>query len=135
MVWLDIAEENGSGFYLDIRGIEPRRVRGNAVFAVSGVLGDGRDEVEVLVEVGHEVEVLFVDEWLRKGLGGLFARVNREELVSALAESITGISFCIEGLPALEGRPWQRVGGYRSRPSRTLPSQCHAGQMDLPLVV
>lgn len=137
MIWLDMTEENGSALYLDIRGIEPRRRRGETVFAISGVLGDGRDEAEVLLDVGSGVEVVFVDEWLGEGrLEGLLARVSREELVRALAESAAGIAFCIESFPAPEGRPRQRVRGFRAD-GRWLPvrPQPYGDQLELPLTV
>jgi hypothetical protein len=137
MIWLDMMEENGSAFYLDIRGIEPRRRRGETLYAISGVLGDGRNEAEVLLDVGSEVEVVFVDEWLSKGrLRGLFSRVNRDELVRALVESAAGIAFCIESLPALEGRPRQQVRGYRAD-GHWLPvrPQSYVEQLELPLIV
>lgn len=137
MVWLDVAEENGNGIYLDIRGIEPRRRRGETVYAIAGVLGDGQAESEVLVEVGQEVEVTFVDEWLGKGrLRDLFARVSREALVEALAESAVGMSFCLECFPSLEGKPRQRVSGYRAD-NRWLPvrSLLYGEQLELPLTV
>jgi hypothetical protein len=105
MIWLDMTEENGRGLYLDIRGIEPRRLRGDTVFTISGVLGDGQDEADVLLDVGNEVEVVFVDDWLSKvRQGGLFSRVSREDLVGALVERAAGMSFCIESFPALEGQ-------------------------------
>jgi len=137
MIWLDMTEENGRGLYLDIRGIEPRRLRGDTVFTISGVLGDGQDEADVLLDVGNEVEVVFVDDWLSKvRQGGLFARVSREELMRALTERAAGMSFCIENFPALEGRPKQRVRGYRSggqwMPVRP-PTYCE--QLELPLGV
>jgi len=137
MIWLDMTEENGSAFYLDIRGIEPRRRRGETLYAISGVLGDGRNEAEVLVDVGSEVEVVFVDEWLNKGrLRDLFSRVSREELVSALVESAAGISFCIESFPALEGKSRQKVRGYRTD-GHWLPvrPQSYVEQLELPLIV
>jgi hypothetical protein len=137
MIWLDMTEENGRGLYLDIRGIEPRRLRGDTVFTISGVLGDGQDEADILLEVGNEVAVVFLDEWLGKvGQGGLFARVSREELVGALVESTSGMSFCIDSFPALEGKPRQQVRGYRSN-GHWLPVRppSYGEQMELPLEV
>lgn len=137
MIWLDMMEENGSAFYLDIRGIEPRRRRGETLYAISGVLGDGRNEAEVLLDVGAEVEVVFVDEWLNSGrLRSLFAEVSREELVRALAESAADIAFCIESFPVPEGRSRQRVRGYRAD-GRWLPvrPQVYGDQLELPLTV
>lgn len=137
MIWLDMTEENGRGMYLDIRGIETRRRRGDTVFTIAGVLGDGQDEAEVLLEVGDEVEVVFVDEWLGKvRQAGLFARVNREEMVRALIKGTSGMSFCIDSFPALHGKPRQQVRGYRSN-GRWLPVRppSYAEQLELPLAV
>jgi hypothetical protein len=137
MIWLDMTEENGSGLYLDIRGIEPRRSSGDTVFAISGVLGDGQDEADVLLEVGDEVAVVFVDEWLGKlRQGGLFARVSREDLMKALAERASEMSFCIESFPALNGKPRQQVRGYRSN-GQWLPVRppSYGAQLELPLEI
>lgn len=137
MIWLDMTEENGSGLYLDIRGIEPRRLRGDTVFTVSGVLGDGQDEADVLLDIGKEVEVVFVDDWLSKVRpGGLFARVSREDLVGALVEKVVGMSFCVESFPALEGKPRQQVRGYRSGgPWLPVRPPSYSDQLELPLWV
>ena len=137
MIWLDVTEESGNGIYFDIRGIETRRHGGETVFAIGGVLGDGQAESEILVEVGQGVEIVFVDEWLgRDRVHDLFARVGREELVSALSESAAGMSFCLECFPTLEGRSRERVSGYRSD-RRWLPVRSHSydEQMELPLGV
>jgi hypothetical protein len=137
MIWLDMTEENGRGLYLDIRGIETRRRRGETVFTISGVLGDGQDEAEVLLEVGNEVEVVFVDEWLSNvRQAGLFARVNREEMVRALIKGTSGMSFCIDCFPALQGKPRQQVRGYRSN-GHWLPVRppSYGDQLELPLAV
>jgi hypothetical protein len=53
MIWLDMTAENGRTLYLDIRSIESRRLHGDTVFAISGILGDGQDEAEVLMDIGQ----------------------------------------------------------------------------------
>ncbi len=137
MIWLDMTAENGRTLYLDIRSIESRRLHGDTVFAISGILGDGQDEAEVLMDVGRQVEVIFVDEWLNNGRHlGLFARVDRDELVRVLIESASRMSFCIESFPVREGKSRQRVKGYRSE-GHWLPVRgySYGEQMALPLVV
>ncbi len=137
MIWLDLIEENGNGIYLDIRGIESRRRDDETSFAITGLLGDGRTETEVLVEVGAGVEVTFIDEWLDAGrLRELFSAVDREALLAALTERAAGMSFCLESFPSLEGRPRQRVSGYRSG-SQWLPLRpnSYGEQLELPLTV
>jgi len=137
MVWLDLIEENGSGIYLDIRHIESRGRGEGTTFAISGVLGDGRAEAEVLVEVEEAVEVTFVDEWLDTGrLHDLFSMVDREALLTAVAARAGEMSFCLESFPSLEGRPRQRVSGYRAG-SHWLPVRPggYGEQLELPLTV
>jgi len=95
-------------------------------------------EAEVLVEVGSDVEVTFVDEWLNVGrLRDLFARTGREALVSALIDSASSMSFCVESFPAPAGKPRQRVSGYRAERQRWLPvrPQSPGEQLELPLIV
>jgi hypothetical protein len=129
MIWLDLTDDEGRGCYLDVRGIEARHRRGETLFAISGVLGDGVEEAEVLVEVGPQVEVTFLDDVFP-------GRLEPEALRCALAEAVAAMAFCIESFPSLEERPRQRVTGYRAE-GHWLPlrPQRYGEQLELPLVV
>lgn len=137
MVWLNLTDEKGSSLYLDIRGIEPRGRKGEAVYAITGVLGDGLFETEVLVEVGAQVEVTFIGDalscWRQPEL---LRQVDGEALAAALAETVAGLAFCLESFPSLEGRPRQRVTGYRTGGHwlKLRPHQ-YEEQLELPLTV
>lgn len=137
MIWLDICEENGRTLYLDIHGIEPRHQCNETTFVLSAVLGDGLDETEVLIEIGRQVDVTFVDEWLYNGRhGNLPTRVDREALLKVLVEMVASMSFCAEGLPACSGIQRQRVREYRTEDHwlAVRPHTCR-GQLELPLLV
>jgi hypothetical protein len=64
MVWLDVMGNNGSVLYFVTDRVERRRGHGATGFAVTGIVGDGQYEGEVLVEVGAEVAVTYLDAWL-----------------------------------------------------------------------
>ncbi|BCR05242.1 hypothetical protein DESUT3_23110 [Desulfuromonas versatilis] len=121
MVWLNMMAENGSGLYLDIHGIEPRGVAGGTVIAVSGTVGDGRYEGEVLVEVGARTGVTFADEWLDgASLREFFGNAARGELETALTEAVAGLSLAEKVRLLTEGA---EEAGERSqqRPHRDVP--------------
>lgn len=137
MIWLDICDENGRTLYLDIRSIEPRQHRNKMKFALSGVLGDGLDETDVLIEIGQQVEVIFVDEWLHSGRhSDLFSRVDRDALLKVLIDRTASMSFCIESLAACAEAPRQRITEYRTE-GHWHPVRPHAyrEQAELPLLV
>lgn len=137
MIWLDISEENGRVLYLDIRGIEPRHRGNETIFSLTGVLGDGLDETEILIEIGRLVEVTFVDEWLHNGRhSDLLSRLDQEELKKVLVEQAAAMSFRVEDMPAWAGIPRQRVREYRTE-LHWLPVRPHPyrEQLELPLLV
>ncbi|HEX9873661.1 MAG TPA: hypothetical protein VGA43_04790 [Deferrimonas sp.] len=114
MVWFNRAEAKGRGLYLDIHHAETRRNGRETVFALSGTLGDGGFEGEVLVELGSRVEVTFADAWLDPGsLELFFARVPREAVEEGVAEALHSIRFCLADFPALTGVVRNAVVGYR----------------------
>ncbi len=84
MVWLNAANENGSGLYLNIHRIEERA---GSLFALHGTVGDGYYEGEVVIEVGEGTDITFADDWLdRSALNEFFGHVDRADVESALAE-------------------------------------------------
>lgn len=132
MVWLNAADENGNGLYLNIHRIEQRE---GAAFALHGTMGDGFYEGEVLVEVAVGVKVTFADEWLdRRTLEEFFLRVPRSEVEGAVAEKAAGMFFCVDNFPSIENRPRREVVSFRSE-GRSYPVRpLREEQMELPMV-
>ncbi|HKL49375.1 MAG TPA: hypothetical protein VJ882_06960 [Desulfuromonadales bacterium] len=84
MIYLCNSEQDNLAVYLDVHAMK-RQERG---FALSGTLGDGHYEGDVMVEVGLDVDITFADLWLnRTGLQTFFDRVDRNMVESALAEA------------------------------------------------
>jgi len=137
MIWLQTEEHNGNALYLDIHRVEQRQQGGRVCFTVSGMLGDGLDEGEVLVEIGAGSEVTFVDEWLPgQRLPAFVADVGREAVAAALTEAAAEMLFCVENFPSRETRPRRKVTGFRAdgRWMALRPRQ-YAEQMELPMGV
>lgn len=137
MIWLQSEEANGRALYLDIHRVEQRHQEERLCYSVIGMLGNGLEEGEVLIEVGSEVEVTFVDEWMPgRQLPDFVAETGRETVSSALAGELAGVFFCIENFPSLEARPRRQVTGYRSdgRWMALRPRQ-YPEQLELPMGV
>ncbi|NIQ95935.1 MAG: hypothetical protein GWO11_03165 [Desulfuromonadales bacterium] len=84
MIYLCNSEQGNLAVYLDVHAME-RQERG---FALSGTLGDGHYEGDVMVEVGVDVAITFADRWLdRDGLETFFDRVDKRMVESALADA------------------------------------------------
>ena len=137
MIHLNLAVQDEMAVYLDVQGIEARHESAGEGFALTGTLGDGLYEGEVLLEIGEKVEVTFIDEWLGCAeLNRFFRRVEREALDSALAEAVAEMRFCIDSFPALEGKPERRVTGYHVEGRwYALRPRGYAEQLELPLAV
>jgi hypothetical protein len=88
MVYIGTTAEDGSAVYFDVRSIE----RCTDGIRVTGTIGDGQYEGEVLVELGSSSEVTFVDAWLG-GLGyrEFITRFDREVLQQDLLDSLRSI--------------------------------------------
>ena len=137
MIWLQMEEENGRSLYLDIHRVEQRQQGEWLCYSVVGMLGNGLEEGEVLIEVGSEVDVTFVDDWMPgRGLPAFIAEAGREKVSSALAGELSAIFFCVENFPSLEVRPRRQVTGYRAdgRWMALRPSH-YAEQLELPMGV
>lgn len=94
MIYIATTEANGTAVYFDIHATE-RQGRG---LRISGLVGDGDYEGEVLVETGREVVVTFVDAWLGgAGFHDFMQRCGAEKLEAALVESVLD-------LPMFHGR-------------------------------
>ncbi len=85
MIYIGTAEFDGSAIYFDAYAAE-RQGRG---VCVSGTVGDGCYEGEVLVEVGRFEEVTFADAWLGgSGFSEFLSRCGTEVLERSLIEAV-----------------------------------------------
>ncbi len=88
MIYIATAESDGSAIYFDIHAAE----RKGGGLRVSGMVGDGSYEGEVLVETGHEVAVTFADAWLGgAGFREFLRRCGPRQLEAALVESVLNL--------------------------------------------
>jgi hypothetical protein len=85
MIYIGTTGNNGSAIYLDIYLAE-RQGRG---MRISGTIGDGCYEGEVLVEVGRTDCVTFADAWLGgSGFTEFLSRCGSDVLEKALLETV-----------------------------------------------
>ena len=134
MLYLATGNPEAGELYLDIQNIEERRFRGRHFFAINGVCGDGLWEGEVLVEVGDETTVTFVDDYLNPArLGEFFVRHERGVVETALAQSLNGLQVCLASVP---GERRSRVLGCAAQ-GRWLPQRPRfwGEQLELPLSI
>lgn len=134
MLYLATGNPEANDLYLDIQNIEERRFRNRSFFAVSGVCGDGGWEGEVLIEVGAETAVTFVDDYLAPArLRDFFGRHERGRVESALRQAVAGLQVCLETVP---GEQRSRVLGCAAQ-GRWLPQRPRTWgeQLELPLAI
>lgn len=118
MIYIGTTENNGCAIYFDVHAAE-RQGRG---FRVSGTVGDGCYEGEVLVEIGKSEAVTFADAWLGgPGFSEFLDRCGQSTLEAALLESVRemplfrprrsqphyNISQCAEGRVSETSPLWQ----------------------------
>lgn len=85
MIYIGTTENNGSAIYFDIYSAE-RQGRG---MRISGTIGDGCYEGEVLVEVGRDDSVTFADAWLGgSGFSEFMGRCRSDILERSLIDSV-----------------------------------------------
>lgn len=85
MIYIGTTENNGSAIYFDIYAAE-KQGRG---LRVSGTIGDGCYEGEVLVELGRHDSVTFADAWLGgEGFHEFIDRCDSSAVEVALLESV-----------------------------------------------
>ena len=90
MIYIGTTEDSGSAIYFDIHAAE-RQGRG---VRISGTIGDGCYEGEVLVEVGHSESVTFADAWLGgSGFSEFMERCSSDVLEIALLDSVREMSI------------------------------------------
>lgn len=100
MIYIGTTESNGSAIYFDIYSA----VRKGRGLRISGTIGDGCYEGEVLVEVGRNDSVTFADAWLGgPGFSEFMERCNSDVLEKALLDSV-------REMPLLHGRRSQPHG-------------------------
>lgn len=136
MIHLDLATEHGDLIYLDVQRIESVGPRAEA-FVLTGTLGDGLDEGEVLVEIGEEVAVTFIDEWLGGGrMSHLLRRVERESLLKVVGAAVQEMRFCLQAFPAGERPLLPLVTGFQHQGRWSgLRPKSYGEQLELPLQV
>lgn len=90
MVYVGTTDDNGSAIYFDIHSAE----RLGKCVCISGTIGDGSYEGEVLVELGNSESVTFADAWLRNdGFSEFVDRCDLSLLKSALIDSLREMPF------------------------------------------
>lgn len=100
MIYIGTTKYSGSAIYFDIYAA----VRQGRGMRISGTIGDGCYEGEVLVEVGRSDSVTFADAWLGgAGFAEFLERCGSDLLVNALLESV-------RELPLTHGRRSQPHG-------------------------
>lgn len=90
MIYIGTTEDNGSAIYFDIHAAE---LQGRGM-RISGTIGDGCYEGEVLVEVGRSDSVTFADAWLGgSGFSEFLGRCSVDALERALLDSVREMPF------------------------------------------
>ncbi|MDH3453886.1 MAG: hypothetical protein OEL80_01985 [Desulfuromonadales bacterium] len=85
MIYIGTTRYSGSAIYFDIYAT----VRQGRGMRISGTVGDGCYEGEVLVEVGRSESVTFADAWLNgSGFVEFLDRCGADALEKALLESV-----------------------------------------------
>lgn len=88
MIYIGTSENNGSAIYFDIYAA----VRQRNGLRISGTIGDGCYEGEVLVELGRSDSVTFADAWLGgAGYNEFVERCGADQLTRSLLESVRQI--------------------------------------------
>jgi hypothetical protein len=85
MIYIGTTGNDGSAIYFDVHAAE----RQGRSLNISGTIGDGCYEGEVLVEVGRNDSVTFADAWLGgSGFTEFLARCGADALERALLETV-----------------------------------------------
>lgn len=104
MIYIGTSGSNGSAIYFDVYSAE-RQGRG---MRISGTIGDGCYEGEVLVEVGRSDCVTFADAWLGgSGFAEFLSRCGADMLERALLETV-------RAMPPLHARRSKPHGGGKA---------------------
>jgi hypothetical protein len=91
MVYIGATTDNGSAIYFDAYAVE----RQGRKRRISGVIGDGCYEGEVLVETGCGDCVTFADAWLGgPGFVEFLSRCGADTLERALLDTVREMPYC-----------------------------------------
>jgi len=123
MLWLELIGTNSGAFYLDICSCEVHSRPERFAWSMSGILGDGHRESPVLIEVGEEVCITFLqDDW--KGLrpSGEFSDVDPWHLETALRYALGIPSSIMEEEFSAEGASPPRSSRRSSFPGHSYHS-------------
>ncbi|PLX81279.1 MAG: hypothetical protein C0615_00100 [Desulfuromonas sp.] len=104
MIWLGICDEEGNALYFDIHRVERKRSRRRWRHVVNGICGNGLFETDVLVEIGDDNEVTYVD--LSTGvdsryrlLAGVDAGSLEQRLVDVVSERCRDVGGRVQASP------------------------------------
>jgi len=98
MIYIGATPNNGSAIYFDVYAEE----RQGLDRRVSGIIGDGCYEGEVLVETGCDDCVTFADAWLGgPGFAEFLSRCGADMLERALLDTVREMPYC----PVQRGKP------------------------------
>lgn len=109
MVYIGTTSYDGGAAYIDVHAAE----RSADGLRISGTIGDGQYEGDVLVEFGRTEEVTFVDAWLGgSGYREFAARFDLDRLQKDLLASLRGMGLLgfRQDAPHIE-RPVRSVAG------------------------
>lgn len=122
MVWLNANEKHGCALYFDIYRTE-RHEDPTPRYTFAGILGDGRFEGEVQIEIGPSVNITFADAWLNpSALEEFFTRVAQAEVELALQESCRDLAIQADADAQAAPRPHRQPS--RRKPLRTGEEFC-----------
>ncbi|MGW8312150.1 MAG: hypothetical protein ACWGOL_02840 [Desulfuromonadales bacterium] len=103
MIYIGATTNNGSAIYFDVYAEESQK-RGRRV---SGLIGDGCYEGEVLVETGCDDCVTFADAWLGgSGFAEFLSRCGADQLERALLDTVREMPYRLvqRGKPHRNGK-------------------------------
>ncbi|MGK2906419.1 MAG: hypothetical protein ACSLFH_08765 [Desulfuromonadales bacterium] len=116
MIYIGTSENSGSAIYFDIYAAE----RQGRSLRISGIIGDGCYEGEVLVELGRSESVTFADAWLGgAGFVEFLHRCGSDVLKQALLESAREMPLLHARRSQPHGNRLTSVGTLVSEPAFT----------------
>jgi len=90
MIYVGTTRDDGGAIYFDIHSAE----RLGKCLCISGTIGDGSYEGEVLIELGNKQSVTFADAWLRRdGYKEFVERCDLSLLASSLIDSVSEMAI------------------------------------------
>ncbi len=107
MIYIDTVESEGQGVYFDTHSVE----RCDNGVKICGMVGDGYYEGEVLIELGRDAEVTFVDQWLGNAdeAASFLLRCGNDRIRAALVQAALQIPLVKEGRCGVSREPAPHV--------------------------